>query len=387
MRKGKRSQWRNPTYVGSVLVALVFIVIFVVSFINPGGNIDTTSDIEAVPTQEPTPLVAPTPEPGGPLLSFGSPTHQSNGLFQVTVPGGWFLGDNLYDASGPRARMSFNNPQRLSVIDAIVQFGVNYPSHQALSDDFLTDEFFFGAWGAYQSASETGRSVGDTVIVDFDLTAGGLTLIGRQVAWLDGDWLHMVRLIVPDNNPALLDELERVVPPTLVSFQQDQRDLPPSLSAYVDAAQGFLIRHPGWARISGAQGGPAVFEDTLNDGRLLLRATEESPLESLDDAEAYVAETLRPGAEILSSQITAREFAEGVLVSYQDRDADGNAIAGLVALLNDQTERLLVAEIRLTASDLDLLAVSDDARVTQTRQIIDSFAALPPPGYLIEPSE
>jgi hypothetical protein len=33
------------------------------------------------------------------------------------------------------------------------------------------------------------------------------------------------------------------------------------------------------------------------------------------------------------------------------------------------------------------LTASEDERVAQSRQIIDSFAALPPPGYLITPAE
>jgi hypothetical protein len=387
-QKKKRRQWRNPTYIGTVLVAVVFIFIFIVSFISPGGSsVTTDADIDTAPTPEPTPLTAPTVEPGGPSLTFGSPTVQSNGLFEMTVPGGWFPGTNFYEASVPQARISFTNADRLSVIEGIIRFGVNYPSHQALSDDFLTEEFFLSAWGDYDTWVERDRSVGDAITINFDMSVGGLDLLGRQIAWLDGDWLNMLRLVVPRNYPALMEELERVVTPTLVSFQQDQRDLPPELNAYVDTEQGFLVRHPGWVRVSGSPGRPAVLESQQVEGRLLLRASEETPIDSLDDAEAYVTETLRPGAEVLSSQITAREFAAGFMVSYQDRDADGNAIAGLVALLNNDIERLLVAEIRLTAGDLDLLTASEDERVTQSRQIIDSFAALPPPGYLIAPAE
>ena len=387
MRKRKRSQWRNPTYIGTVLVAVVFIFIFIVSFINPGGSVDTPADIDidTVPTIAPTALVVPTPEPGGPLLSFGSPQVQANGLFQVTVPGGWFPNANAYEATAPRARMSFTNTDRLSVIDVLIQFGVNYPSTQALSDDFLTSEYFGGEWSAYGRATETGRTVAETVTVEFDLEADNLEFIGRQISWLDGDWLNMVRLIVPGNNPALLDELERVVTPTLIGYQEDLGDIPPSQAAYVDNAQGFIIRHPGWTRVSGFPGGPAILENPANDSRLLLRASDETPLASLEEAEAYVTDTLRSGVDILSSQVTAREFGEGFLVSYADRDADGNPISGVVALLNNDIERLLLAEVRVPADDLDLLAASEDALVTESRQVIDSFAALPPPGYLIVP--
>ena len=378
-QKGKRrQQWRNPTYVGSVAVAIVFIIIFIVSFVSPGGGTTDIPDIDALPTPEPAPLVAPTPEPGGPVLTFGAPSVQANGLFQVRVPGGWFPSSNAYDASIPRARMSFNNPQRLSVIDVLIQFGVNYPSNEALSDEFLTEAFFLGAWSDYGASSETGRTVGDTVIVDFDLVADNLDFLGRQIAWLDGDWLHMVRIIVPNNNPPLLETLSETVTPSLVSFQADQRDLPPTLAAYVDVAQGFLVRHSNWRQVSGGAGGPAVLENQASQGHLLLRVVDETPLESLDDAEAFITGTLRPDAEILSSQVTERQFAEGFLLSYADRDADGNSIAGAVALLNGDDDRLLVAEVRITARDLDLLSVSDDARVTQARQIIDSFMALPP---------
>lgn len=388
-QKGKRRrQWRNPTYIGTVALAVVIITIFVVALINPGGSTTPdTPDLDSIPTPEPTPLVAPTPEPGGPSLSFGSPSVHNNGLFQVSVPSGWLPSSNAYDASIPRARISFSNRERLSVIDVLIQFGVNYPSHQALSDDFLTEEFFQGAWADYGAFEEAGRTVGDTVTVNFDLSVDGADFIGRQIAWLDGDWLHMVRVIVPENNPPLMEALTEELPPSLVGFNADQGDLPPTLASYVDTQQGFLVRHPGWRTVSGTPGGPAVLENQAGQGNLLLRVVDETPLESLDDAEAYITQTLRPDAEILSSQVTARQFAEGFLLSYADRDADGNSIAGVAALLNDAEDRLLVAEVRITAIDLDLLSVSEDPQVTIPRQIIDSFMVLPPADYETVPGE
>jgi hypothetical protein len=317
---------------------------------------------------------------------MGEPLVQRNGLFQAAVPTDWLVQRSDYDATIPRARITFASSNRLSVVEMLVQFGVNYPSHQALSDNFLTSDYFSDAWADYDSSSETSRTVGDTVTVDFDLKAFGVDFLGRQIAWLDGDWLHMIRIIVPDNNPALLDELTRLEPPTFISFD-DQRTGDFNYVAYEDHVQGFLLRHPLWQIVSGTPGSPAIFDDPVSDTRLFVRSFEDTPLGSLEEAENYLTETYRPGSEVIASQVTTRQFGEGYMVSYRDVDNESNEISGMVVLLNDVAGKLHVADVRLNEAGIDLLSSEFGTTELRIRNILNTFMPLPPADYVNVPAE
>lgn len=386
--KKNRSRWRDPRFIFSFGLAAIIIFVFVISLFARPGTQSTTSNVTpgVVPTPRPTRITVPTPEPDGPQLTLGLPQIQNNGFFQVSVPNdNWVARGNEYDASIPRVRISFLNGPRLAVIDTLLQFGVNYPSLQALSEDFLTDSYFLTAWQEYDGFTETDRTLGNTVTVDFDLVANEVEYLGRQIAWLDQDWLVMVRVITPANNPQLLEVLSQMVTPTFVVYE-DQRGSQPSWGAYYDQEQSFLVKHPYWTKVSGSAGTPAVLEDPLTSARLLIRRFQATPLESLDEAESYVTGSLRQGASVVASQVTTRQFGDGFLVSYADTDTEGNAVSGLAALLNDSEGNLLVADLRLPEGGVDLLSVSQDPNRQVLREVIDSFMILPPEGYVQSPA-
>lgn len=392
MSKKSSRRRRSTQQLVLIVLGVVLIFIFVITlFATPNTatspvSVDDDDLANSISTAAPAEITIPTPNPDGPQLEYGEPLVQSSGMFQVTLPTGWIAERNNYEPEIPRARITSRNAARLSVIDVMLQFGVNYPSHQVLADNFFDESYFFTAWQEYDGFSETNRSVGDTVTIDFDLIAEGVNYLGRQIAWLDGDWLHMLRLIVPDNNPPLLEALSETMPQTFISYV-DQRGQSYSLTAYADRSQRLLLRYQGWRFVSGGFGTPVVLEDPVSGARLAVRTVADTMLESLEAAEAYVTEELRPGVETQSAQVTTRIFATGYYVSYQDQDSDGNTIAGLVALLNDDAGTLYIAEIRVQAAETDLLSADLGAQYFSVRQVIDAFSILPPEGFRQLPSE
>lgn len=368
-----------------ILMAVVLTVGTFATVIGPDSNdSDEIANTSIPSTPQPTPFTFPTPEPDGPSLTLRPPLVNSSGLFQLSVPEGWEITSNGYDFNLSGARSAFLNSSRLSVIDAQLLVGINYPSHQALSDDYFTTDYFFRSWGSYDGFTETKRTVGDRIVIDFKLGLGQQAYLARQVAWMDGDWVRLIRFVVPENNPALLDKLDELIVPTIISYN-DQRDTSPTWVSYADTERRFLIRHPNWTLISG--GGAPILEAPLSPASMILRSQEDQLLSSLDEAEAYVQETLRPGAEILSSQVTHREYGSGYMVSFADRDNEGNPVSVLAVMLNDDANNLYVAEIRLTRGEIDLLQPSEVPEYQELRTIADTFMILPPEGTIAVPSE
>jgi hypothetical protein len=390
MKNKRYNRYRDPRFIFLLLIGGIIIATMVItSFADTSTPlvVTVTPITPDLNTPVPTPILLPTVEPDGPQLILGEATVHPNGLYQITVPEGWQnVTQQAFDPAVSEARLQFNNPSRLSVIDVILQPGVNYPSHQALSTDYLTSSYFVTAWGDFEGFTETERTVGEAVEVEFLLLSGGVDYLGKQVSWLDEDWLHTIRYVVPDNNPVLLDTLVQEVSPTFVAYE-DQRNEPVSYSAYSDVEQHFLIRHPGWQIVSGTPGTPAVFEDFNGSTRLLLRSYPEVAVASLEEAEAFIAETLHAGSEALSAQVLEGEFGSGYMVSYADRGSEGDPISGLAALLADDAGNLLVADLRLTQGDVDLLSLSDNPLNQQYSDVIGSFMVLPPAGYTEQPAE
>jgi|GEM_PF-4846671 len=396
MSKKTSRRRRTPLQIAWFGFAILLTVIFIGTLFlvpdsttvthNAGGDLEDI-DFDPVSTVPPTQVQLPTPNPDGPQIELTDPIVQSNGLFQVELPDGWLPEQNTYQADFARARITSRNSTLFSVIDVMIDYGINYPSHAALSEDLFTDSYFFDAWGAYDGFTEISRTVDEQVVIDFSLVAVDIDYLGRQIAWLNNDWLHVVRAVVPENNPDLLDWIIEQVPPTLIAYE-DTRSQPANITAFADPQQRILLRYSGWVFQSGSFGTPIVLENTRNDARIVARQIEETQLDSLEAAEAFVAEQLRDNIDIQSAQVTTRTYAQGYMVSYQDRDADGNPIAGLAVLLNVEDENALnVLEARVPANGIDLLSPTVGAEYGNIMPVADSFGVLPAEGFRQAPSE
>jgi hypothetical protein len=169
-----KPRWQDPKYIVGVAIGFMIIFATIISAFLP--NITTTVDTtlatpEPFRSATPTPFIVPSPEPDGPQLSLNSqPSYQINGLFQVTAPLGWTPFNSTFETNVAMARLSFRNTERISVMEALLRYGVNYPSLQAVSDELMTTDFFRSAWADYDGFTETLRLIeGERIIINFNL--------------------------------------------------------------------------------------------------------------------------------------------------------------------------------------------------------------------------
>jgi hypothetical protein len=362
----------------------MIIFTFVITLIAPdlGVRSGMNGDLAPLATPSPTALVIPTPDPD-PQLSGRPPHLHSSGLFQTFLPAGgdWIVDEGETSPDGT-ARVVISSPQRLVVIHNYIQPGVEYESLDALSANYLTAQHFAGAWQDYDSWQETGRAVGeDGVVVDFALTSEGHDYLGRTTARLWEDWFFAVRVVVPANNPALLDLLQTLIIPAFQGFPA-LLALPPDWTAYLDQTAGFALRHPpGWTVAAGSPGRPAtlLLDSANNHERVRLWAEPDTIITSADAAEAWVRAAARVDA-VLSVATVQREAGAGYLVAYRTLDAAGDAHSALAALLNDEAGTLFVADLQIELPDVNLLDAPGvpDAYAAARRSVAEGFIVLPP---------
>jgi len=385
MSLSRKRARQSATAVGALLVVIV-ILTFVISLIAPGGK---SGSNQSLPTftplgtpPPPTEVVFPPPEPN-PQLEGELPYIHSSGYFRTFQPAGsdWVIDEGGLVSASSYARTVIQSSQRLAVIHNYIQPGVEYESLDSLSKDFLTEQHFAGAWADYESWQETGREItADSVIIDFDLVAGGKHYLARSTYRPDGSWLFVTRLVVPSNNPGLLDLLQTLVIPAFVGYH-DLLALPVTWPAYIDQQLGFVLKHPpGWVVVAGDKGRPVTFslESDQAGNTIRVWTVSNQAITSADETQAWVSEN-EPGATILGANPIQREAGNGYQVAYAFRDAAGDAHSGLIVLLNDHVGTLFVGNLQIAPPDLNLLNTENlnqtDADARQS--VADGFIVLP----------
>jgi hypothetical protein len=376
---------QSATAVGALLGVIV-ILTFVISLIAPGSK---SGSNQSLPTFTPfgtlppaTEVVFPPPEPN-PHLEGELPYIHSSGYFQTFRPAGsdWIIDEGGSVNASSYARVVIQSSQRLAVIHNYIQPGVEYESLDSLSKNFLTEQHFAGAWADYESWQETGREItADSVIVNFDLVAGGKNYLARTTYRPDGSWLFVTRLVVPGNNPGLLDLLQKLVIPAFVGYH-DLLALPEAWPAYIDQQLGFVLKHPpGWVVVAGDKGRPVTFSIASDQAKDTIRVwtVPDQAITSSEEAQAWVKNN-EPGATVLGANPIQREAGNGFQVAYAFRDTAGDAHSGLIVLLNDHMSTLFVANLQIVPPDLNLLNAENlnqtDADARQA--VADGFIVLP----------
>ncbi|MCL4238401.1 MAG: hypothetical protein KJ047_09140 [Anaerolineae bacterium] len=383
MQKSRKRSQRRTTLLGAAIGSMI-IFTFVLTLIAPdlGSRNRSNADLDPFATPLPTSLVIPTPDPD-PQLTGRPPYVHSSGLFQTFLPAGddWIVDEGESVQASAMARVVISSSRRLVVIHNYIQPGVEYESLDSLSANFLTAQHFAGAWQDYGSWEETARTVGDeSVVVDFALAAEGYDYLGRTITRLWQDWLFVARIVVPANNPALLDLLQTLVVPTFQGFPA-LLALPSDWRAYVDQSAGFVLRHPpGWTVAAGSPGRPATLRlsGADNNERVRLWTEPETPITSAEAAETWVRAATTVGA-VLSVATVQREEGVGYLVAYRTLDAAGDTHSALAALLNDEAGTLFVADLQIEPPDVNLLDTpSVPGTYADARQsIAEGFIVLP----------
>jgi hypothetical protein len=394
----KRNQ-RRATLVGAGIGAII-IFTFVISLIEPNlgsrqNSIDTlpttTPFGTPAPSLTPTRVIFPTPE-ANPQLEGELPYIHSSGYFQTFRPAGtdWFITDNPLDEQGTRLNVVLQSGPRLVVIHNFLQPGVEFDTLDTLGANFLTAEYYANEWSRYDGWQETGREVTDSAaIVSFDLTADGNAYRGRDISWLEGGWLYVTRLVVPANNPSLLDLLQKLVIPVFSGYH-DLQKLPQLWPVYADQQLGFALKYPpGWQRVAGDNGRPVTFSAPTGQPKTTIRAWVEpaQTVETEDQASAWVAQT-EITAAILNVAPVEHELGAGFQVSYSYTDEEGDPHSGLMVLLHGEAKTLYIANLHLDTPDINLLEVENlSVADNDTRQIVaDGFILLPPGAYRPSPA-
>jgi hypothetical protein len=375
IKKKKRSS--DSVFDGQRLLQLAALGILVTIFAIGGlglGSPNTNTTTAATPTVgngSPTAMVFPTVAPGGSVLTPDRTFFHSTGLYSLPHFAGFDLAPDGEEKVDPaaggsnttfsRVGSTFINASLLSVIHVFAEQDKDKANPvNTLSDlDKHYDKVNLdGAWANFTGGyKETKRGIeGDKYVIDFQLFLNGNTYLARLVTKLEGDWRLVTRLVVPDNNPGLLDALTAQIWPSFV-FHSDGLSAPISWNAVADPVLGYLLRYPNqWTQLEGYPGRQFVVSGTLNNNPVTLTTKGEPSKTAKTEQEARAWVTaLRPNATIYQVKPETRGDASGFTLSYNDPDADGNSRSAIVTLLNGANGTLYSANYILNARNIDLL--------------------------------
>jgi len=398
--KRKYSDTSESIFTGKRLrniLAILFVLALLVS-----GAFATTGTDATTPLPEGRDLNIPPVPVGGvalnPILTHFHPT----GLLSIpqlenwNLPGGTDDGgqEKLIVTDGPngdgRVGIMLINSGAGSVIHAFAEHdpAKMFASIQELEASY-SSEVLQGAWVSYTTWREVSRRIeGDTSIIDFELTITGDrsglqntdNFRARQLSRLENGWLVVMRLVAPNINAVLLDQLQNVV-------WANQRlytgalAAPLSWNAIIDDTERYVVRYPSqWTYIEGVPGSPySVQGDLVRPGTNLADnvtiTTNTAPDAAVGnevEARAWITANI-PNATILRA---LPDTADMWTVSYSVPDADGNARSSITSLRRAEG-KLYIVTIRLSARGLDLLDPAVTVAYPELDWIRDSLMIIP----------
>jgi len=385
----KQRRARRATLFGTA-VGVIIIITYVITLVAPdlGSSSSSSNDNSSLDNPleiEPTDIQVPEPI-DNPQLGSQPPFIHSSGYFQTLWPGGadWYLDSAPVEETTYGA--VFKSGDQLAVLHTYISQGVSYDTLDSLSQNYLTETYFDQVWSGdetisgYEDWEENGRQITDNAVVTyFDLESQGASFLGRDITRIDGNWVIVARIVVPANNLPLMNGLNDLILPVFYIYH-DLLNLPAAWPTYIDSVSGFMIKYPQtWERVAGRTGENVTLRPTAgSDNSIRAWVVPNQPLASPEDAAAWMTQT-EPTASILQTVELQHEFGGGYAVSYSYEDEAGALHSGLVALLNDSENNLMVARLRVNQPDLDLLNLDSlSSDLTEARQIImEGFIALP----------
>ncbi len=280
-----------------------------------------------------------------------------------------------------RVGSTFINGLVLGVIHAFAEKDPNRktPTVQDL-DGFYTKANLDAAWSNFKGGwKELNRGVqGNLFVINFELYLDTDTYLGRQVSQLNGDWLMAVRLVVPNNNPQLLDTLQNAVIPKFKLWNQ-ALSTPLNWRSIADTTLGYVVKFPpDWTLLGGTRGTPYTVTATLGaDTYTLVTHAEPKQATSTEaEARAYM-KTAWPNSTVQTVKAVTINDTPGFAISYQNPDTDGNLHSALATLLNGKNGTLYVIDFQSSLRKKDLLDESDKTIPVELSQVRNSFFTVP----------
>ncbi len=371
----------NTARRASIGLGIFMAVVLVAGAILPifSQNTGTTAP-NVVPTQAPIPTFPPPPADYATTVSFDDLYLHPTGIFAIARPAGW---EATEPNRGPAiAQVNLVNTDVAGVVDSYVEQAFTGFTTENLSDHF-TEAAINQSWARFQRWEETNRQlVDDQLVIDFNITLNQQTYAARQVAWTDGTWIYVVRVLLPSNAIDFLRYILDGMVESLTPLTQFQ-GTPLDWNVYYDPSAGYIIRYPGtWSISAGAAGLPISIVSA--DG-VLLRAELRAGAAAVDEdsASAFVLNE-RVNATIMSVEAVERGLASGLSVAYQTRTVDGEAQSGVMVLLNGDNG-VYVADLRYPQGGIDFNTVEIPSAVEAVDPEAEATQAVELPGLLAAP--
>ncbi|HRE47693.1 MAG TPA: hypothetical protein PLD47_08210 [Aggregatilineales bacterium] len=385
--KRKQQRWYQQQWLR--LAGIIFLVIvLVLPAVLPNGGL--TPPV-VVPTLDPNDPLAggefpAVPEGGTPVTKAGLYVHPS-GLYTLPKLVGWELtgktpeersfAADTYDAG--RVGSMFSNGSTRSVYHAFVETDAANPitTTADMTKRFSERELATG-WADYESWRETSRREDDTTLaINFDLVYEGQTYLARQLSKIarigSVSWVMVLRIVVPNNNPALLERLEAMLYPNYTVWEQAML-APPSWVTIKDS--GYILRFPPtWQQVDGGIGRPYTITGSMDSQATTLTTnyTAGTILLGEDAAKTWLTNTL-PRAEVLTLRPLERAGTAGFMLSFRLSDADGNPRSGAAILFNGRDGALYTAVLQRAGAGVDWL--SADSMPPLAGQLLGTFVVL-----------
>jgi hypothetical protein len=378
--------------IGALLLIVVFVLAGVIS-ITPQNTAQNFT-----PTEPPLGgVVFPTVPAGGVSVVADYTYFHSSGLISLPFVHDWDLAPQSAE-QGPEQRVepvgtpgtpgstqstlagvTFINSKSLSVIHAYAE---RDPSRNTTNvetlNTYFNNEILNQAWVNFKAGwSELNRKIeNETLIINFELRLDDKVYLGRQLARMEQDWMMVLRLVVPNNNPLLLDQLQTTVWPQYHLWPQSLNS-PISWTSVVDYALGYVMKYPpDWRKLDGIPGQPFTVSGTLGaDTITLITRTEPGKaVKTEDEARAYVKANWQ-NSTAQTAKAETHGDTSGFAVSYINPDSDGNQRSAVVTLLNGANGTLYVANLQSSARGQDLLV--DSQAPPDLARIRASFFVVP----------
>lgn len=367
---------RLAAFLGLAMV-LTVIASMVLTTLLPAGvtrSPDVPDQTNFLQDPTPGPVVFPTPDPNGPGLARAVLAVHPSGTFTIAQPQGF---TPTHSASELVHSFSMVDTGRFSVIHAYLQAFAG-PQDLNTLDIYNSQGTLAATWSSYDSWTETGREqAGGRLVIDFTLGLGENTYLAREITWPVAEnpaIIYVIRFVVPDNNLALLGELELMIIPSYDAIPE-ALTVPLVWPGVASTTGGYALRYaPDWTLVEAASGSLTTL--TTPDGGTLTLTTEDNVIASEDDARAW-AEASRTDVSVLAVEPVERTLGEGYAVTYTFATADGEPQSGLSLLLNGPEDQTKIATLRLDQADVNLLDPQTRTAQAVLWQALDTFTPLP----------